>query len=66
MKHPRLVDLENKIIAKLKAEGLTILSPWKEIEDCLSKTVAPDFCIKCAKDLAKIKNETRQLKFKGF
>ena len=60
MKHPRLIDLENKVIAKLKAEGLTIYSPWQKIKDCLSKTVAPDFCINCARGLTR--SETRQLK----
>ena len=51
MKHPRLIALENKVLAKLKAEGLTIQSPWTDIKECLSKTVAPDFCIRTARAL---------------
>lgn len=51
MKHPRIIELEKKVIAKLKAEGLNISSPWENIVACLSETVAPNFCLSCAKDL---------------
>lgn len=61
MKHPRLVDLEGKILAKLRAEGLTIQSPWIDIKECLSKTVAPDLCIKTAKNLKMTDNKPEQI-----
>jgi len=39
------------IIGKLGVEGLSIQSPWEEIETCLSRTVRPDLCISVARRL---------------
>ena len=65
MKHPRLIALNNKIISKLRAEGLTIQSPWIDIKECLSKTVAPDLCIWAAENLKKIDNKPEQMSLFG-
>lgn len=46
--------LNTKVLAKLAAEGLTIDSPWCEIEACLSQVVAPSLCIRQA---AALRNE---------
>lgn len=40
--------LENSVIGKLAAEGLTIESSWPEIEKCLSRVIAKTKCIKTA------------------
>lgn len=46
--HAATLHLQNLVLAKLEAEGLTIDSPWDKIEACLSQVVAPSICIKAA------------------
>jgi hypothetical protein len=43
--------LEAIIIGKLGAEGLSIQSPWGEIEACLAKTVSPSLLISVARKM---------------
>jgi len=48
--------LRKVIIGKCKAEGLDIFTDdWYKIENALSKTVAPQLCIKIAKIIRKQK-----------
>ena len=39
------------IIGKLDVEGLSIQSPWGEIEACLAKTVSPSLLISVARKM---------------
>lgn len=43
--------LGQAVIGKLKAEGLTIESPWEEIEAVLSRVGMPTKCKQAAKEL---------------
>ena len=43
--------LRAAVIAKLHAEGLTLASPWREIEACLAQVVSPTACIKAAREM---------------
>ena len=43
--------LNAAVIAKLHAEGLTIDSPWSEIEACLAQVVSPTACVKAAREM---------------
>lgn len=45
------LSLKAKVLAKLHAEGLTVDSPWVQIEACLSQVVAPSICIRAAIEL---------------
>lgn len=40
-----------QVISKLHAEGLSLSSPWAEIETCLSRTVSSTRCIAAARRL---------------
>ncbi len=44
-------ELENAIIGKLGAEGLSIGSEWNKIEECLSRVIAKTKCIEVARNL---------------
>lgn len=46
-----LRNLEHAVIGKLAAEGLTVASPWVDVERCLAKTVSPALCIEVARRL---------------
>ena len=42
----------SQIIGKCRCHNLSILEEsWESIRACLSKTVAPDFCIRIAKEI---------------
>lgn len=43
--------IKYKVIAKLQSEGLSLTSPWSEIETCLARTVSPGRCIEVARQL---------------
>lgn len=45
------LNLQVKVLAKLHTEGLTIDSPWCEIEACLMQVVSPSICIRAAMQL---------------
>jgi len=45
------MKIHKQVIAKLRAEGLTIESPWEDIRKVLSQTVMPTRCIQAAKDM---------------
>lgn len=42
---------EKAVMAKLLAEGLTLSSPWSEIEQCLSQCVAGKRCVAVARKM---------------
>jgi hypothetical protein len=44
-------EINEAVLGKLEAEGLSIDSPWEKIEACLSETVRPDLCILTARRL---------------
>jgi hypothetical protein len=43
--------LEAAVVAKLHVEGLTLASPWADIEACLAQVVGKTACIRAAKTL---------------
>ena len=44
-------QLDSAVLGKLGAEGLSIQSPWGEIEACLAKTVSPSLLISVARKM---------------
>ena len=44
-----MLKLQEAVVNKLAAEGLTIGSPWEQVVDCLAPVCSPTACIQAAK-----------------
>lgn len=46
-----MTRLQGLVLGKLHAEGLSIKSPWADIEKCLAQVVMPNLCTKAAREM---------------